>query len=106
MDANDGRFNIIVHRKGDSGWVELETKSISASERASIAIAVLLAMAESYGTEPVVLIDAIYEVFDEDRKQDILKYLHNFASKNNKLIVMTVTKSGKKEPEVIPYGSM
>lgn len=106
MDANDGRFNIIVHRKGDSGWVELETKSISASERASIAIAVLLAMAESYGTEPVVLIDAIYEVFDEDRKQDILKYLHNFASNNNKLIVMTVTKSGKKEPEVIPYGSL
>ena len=106
MDANDGRFNIIVHRKGDSGWVELETKSISASERASIAIAVLLAMAESYGTEPVVLIDAIYEVFDEDRKQDILKYLHNFASKNNKLIVMTVTKSGKREPEVIPYGSL
>lgn len=106
MDANDGRFNIIVHRKGDSGWVELETKSISASERASIAIAVLLAMAESYGTEPVVLIDAIYEVFDADRKQDILKYLHNFALKNNKLIVMTVTKSGKKEPEVIPYGSL
>lgn len=106
MDANDGRFNIIVHRKGDSGWVELETKSISASERASIAIAVLLAMAESYGTEPVVLIDTIYEIFDEDRKQDILKYLHNFALKNNKLIVMTVTKSGKKEPEVIPYGSL
>jgi DNA repair exonuclease SbcCD ATPase subunit len=106
MDANDGRFNIIVHRKGDSGWVELETKSISASERASIAIAVLLAMAESYGTEPVVLIDAIYEVFDEDRKQDILKYLHNFATKNNKLIVMTVTKSGKKEPEVISYESL
>jgi DNA repair exonuclease SbcCD ATPase subunit len=98
----DTNFNILARKKAENKLIALETQNLSRSEQATIALLLQLALATEYEYEiPIILIDGIFEYFDEERRDKVIKYLDEFGKRHNKAIVMTIVKNGLNKPEVV-----
>ncbi len=99
----DNNFNIIARKKSGGSYKILDTQNLSRSEQATIALTLQLALANGYAPNiNIILLDGIYEYFDDERRKKIIALLDAFGKNHNKLIIMTVVKEGVKSPMVVP----
>jgi len=85
IDKQDNRLKVFR-----PGFVPQPLESLSTSERYSIAIALQIALKNTYLPEvPFFIVDEVVVSYDEERKEKILDYLGKMADDNNLYVVVT-----------------
>ena len=76
----------------------IQPSALSESERITVALVLMLALNKVYGENiRYIVIDNIYEYFDEYRTEEILKVLQEYAKREKVTIILTKTSYESKE---------
>ncbi len=94
-------YRLYVERVGESkeGNVIQQVKSLSTSEKLTIALILQSALRNTYLSEiPFFLIDGLIEDFDVDRRKEVINYLKQLTAEEN--IIVIATKLNEELPSI------
>ncbi|MBU7027828.1 MAG: AAA family ATPase [Theionarchaea archaeon] len=85
-------YRLYIERIGDNGEEKViqQIKSLSTSEKLTIALILQSALRNTYLSEiPFFLIDGIIQDFDEDRRREVINYLKQLTAEENIIVIAT-----------------
>ncbi|KYK33037.1 MAG: hypothetical protein AYK18_05125 [Theionarchaea archaeon DG-70] len=94
-------YRLYIERIGDNGEGKViqQIKSLSTSEKLTIALILQSALRSTYLSEiPFFLIDGIIQDFDEDRRREVINYLKRLTTEEN--IIVIATKLNEELPSI------
>lgn len=94
-------YRLYIERTGDNGEGKViqQIKSLSTSEKLTIALILQSALRSTYLSEiPFYLIDGIIQDFDEDRRREVINYLKQLTIEEN--IIVIATKLNEELPSI------